>query len=162
MLQEKRTLQDLRYWVKDVYGNNQWVRSYGVMKWNEDKSKPLFFSGRITHQDHNFVVDPISNFLREHAALQQLAELQKLNEKTMIIGFRLNGITDVNSTKGRAFGDRLLKKCADALLENLSWKMSFYRLEGMRCMAIVNPVFKSEGAGPLVEQIRDIVEKCYR
>lgn len=162
MLQEKRTLQDLRYWVKDVYGNNQWVRSYGVMKWNEDKSKPLFFSGRITHQDHNFVVDPISNFLREHAALQQLAELQKLNEKTMIIGFRLNGITDVNSTKGRAFGDRLLKKCADALLENLSWKMSFYRLEGMRCMAIVNPVFKSEGAGPLVEQIRDIVEKCYK
>ena len=35
---------------------------------------------------------------------------------------------------------------ADSLMENMSWKMYFYRLEGMRCMAIVHPiVFQSEG-----------------
>lgn len=161
MLREKRTLRDLRYRVKDVWGNSQWVRDYGVLEWSQDGTEPLFFASRITHQDNNFVVDPISNFLREPAALQQLAELKKLSEKTLVIGFRLNGITEVNGIKGRSFGDRLLQKCGEILQENLSWKMSFYRLEGMRCLAIVNPVFQSEGAQVLIGQIRSLVKSCY-
>lgn len=161
MLSEKRTMRDLRYRVKDIRGNTQWVQDYGILQWNEDQTKPLFFSARITHQDNNFVVDPISNFLRERGALQQLAELRKYQEKTLVIGFRLNGITEVNSTKGRAFGDRLLKKCGEALLENLSWKMSFYRLEGMQCLAIVNPAFQAEGAEALTGQIRSTLKECY-
>ena len=162
MLREKRTLHDLRYQVRDVHGNNLWVRCYGILKWNEDKTEPLFFSGRVTHQDKNFVVDPISNFPREHAAFPQLEELRKSGEKALVIGFRLNGLTEVNSTKGRAYGDRLLKKLAEALMEKLVWKMSFYRLEGMRCMAIVNSAcLAAEGEKALVEQIRTIAETCY-
>ncbi len=162
MLREKRTLHDLRYQVRDIHGNSLWVRCYGILTWNQDKTEPLFFSGRVTHQDKNFVVDPISNFPREHAAFPQLEELRKSGQKTLIIGFRLNGITEVNSTKGRAYGDRLLKKISEALVENLAWKMSFYRLEGMRCMAIVNSAcLAAEGEKALVEQIRSIVQTCY-
>ena len=161
MLREKRTIHDLRYRVRDVQGHNQWIRCYGILKWNEDKTKPLFFSGRVTHQDANFVVDPLTGFPREHASLQQLGELEQEGEKTLVIGFSLNGITEVNNTNGREFGDRLLKKVADALTEHLSWKMCFYRLEGLRCMAIVNPVCAEEGADSLVGQILDIVASCY-
>ena len=161
MLREKRTFHDLRYRVRDVQGNNQWIRCYGILKWNEDRTKPLFFSGRVTHQDKNFVVDPISNFPREQAFFRQLNELKKNGERTIVIGFGLNGVAEVNSTKGRAYGDRLLKKLADALMEALSWKMFFYRTDGMRCLAIVNPLCQKESNESLVEQIREIAKTCY-
>lgn len=82
MLQEKRTLHDLRYQVRDIHGNNLWVRCYGILKW--DKDKPLFFSGRVTHQDKNFVIDPISNLPREHASFLQLDELKNAGKKSWL------------------------------------------------------------------------------
>lgn len=161
MLREKRTLHDLRYRVRDVHGNNQWIRCYGLLKWDEEKTRPLFFSGRVTHQDMDFVIDPISNLPRDHTAYSRLSELEGGGEKALIIGFSLNGITVVNSTKGRSYADRLLKRIAEELMEKLSWKMSFYRLEGMRCMAVVNPICRTEGQDVLVDQIRTIVRECY-
>lgn len=161
MLREKRVIHDLRYRVRDVHGNNQWIRCYGILKWNADRTKPLFFSGRVTHQDTNFVVDPITGFPRELAAVQPLEELRNENKKTLVIGFSLNGMTAVNSTRGRSYGDRLIQRVANALMENLSWQMSFYRLEGARCMAVVNPICLSQGQDSLVDQIRDEIKACY-
>ena len=161
MLAEKRTIHDLRYRVRDVNGDNQWIRCYGILKWNKDKTKPLFFSGRITHQDERFVVDPVTGFLREHGAFQQLEELRKNGGKAMVIGFCLNGITEINSTRGRAYGDRLLRRMANALVENLSDRLSFYRLEGVRCMALTQPGCAQEEVGQLVREIRQMAHGCY-
>ena len=146
--------------MRDVYGNIKWVQCYGIMKWSEDKRTPLFFSGRVSHQDDDFVIDPITNFPRETAAFGHLNELRKTGQKTQIIGFSLNSITEINSTKGRAYADRLIKNIANRLTETLSWKMTFHRLEGMRCMAVVNPLCV-ETDQAAVEQIRDIIEDCY-
>ena len=162
MLREKRSLHSLRYQVRDVREENLWIRSFGIMKWNEDNTAPVFFSGRVTHQDKNFVVDPTSNFPREQASFSQLNELRRQGTKTLVIGFGLNGVTEINSTKGRSYGDWLLRKVADSLMEKLSWKMSFYRLEGMRSMAIVHPICCSEGPQALVSQIREEIQAVYQ
>lgn len=160
MLREKRLSHDLRYQVRDVHGNIKWIHSFAIMKWNEDQSKPLFFSGRISHQDTEFVIDPITNFPRETSAFGHLKELRQTEQKTPIIGFCLNSITELNSTKGRAYADRLIKNIANKLTEALSWKMTFHRLEGMRCMAVVNPMCV-ENIADAVVQIRQIIEDCY-
>ena len=162
MLREKRVVHDLRYRIQDIHGNNQLIRCYGLLKWNNDKSEPLFFSGLVTHQDMDLVVDPITNFPKEQAGIQQLLDLQKTGDHTLVIGFCLNGLTEINSTKGRAYSDRLLKRFANALTEYLSWKMSFYRLDGIYFMALVNPVCIGETPEQLVEQIRSIATDCYR
>lgn len=47
MLREKRTIHDLRYRIRDAKGNNQWVRCYGILKWDEEKTKPLFFLAEL-------------------------------------------------------------------------------------------------------------------
>ena len=161
MLSEKRTIHDLRYRVRDVNGNNQWIRCYGILKWNADKSEPRFFSGRVTHQDACFVVDPVTGFLREQGAFQQLEDLRKNGSKSLVIGFSLNGITEVNNTRGRAYGDRLLRRMANALVENLSSQMSFYRLEGMRLMAIVRQPHFSGEIKPFVDRILQLAQNCY-
>lgn len=160
MLREKRPSHDLRYQVRDVHGNIKWIHSYSVMKWSEDKSTPVFFSGRISHQDNDFVIDPITSFPRETSAFNHLNELRKTGQKTQIIGFCLNSITELNSTKGRAYADRFIKNIANKLTEALSWKMTFHRLEGMRCMAVVNPMCVEANADA-VQQIREIIEDCY-
>ena len=83
MLREKRTVHDLSYRVQDAKGNNQWVRCYGILKWNKDKTEPLFFSGRITHQDTDFVVDPITGLPREQVSFQQMKELKRTEKKPL-------------------------------------------------------------------------------
>ena len=161
MLREKRSTHDLRYQVRDINGNNQWVSCHGLLKWSDDGEKPLFFSGRITHQDRDLVIDSVTNLPREHTAFTQLQEMKEKGETSLIIGFSFNNISEINSTKGRAYADHLLRRIADTLVERLSWKMTFYRLEGMRCMAVLHPLCYSEERDELVAQIRNIVKECY-
>lgn len=163
MLKEQRTVHDMRYQVRDVRGENQWIRCYGILKWDSNHRRPLFFSGRITHQDVNFVVDPVTGLPRDQVSYRQLEEIKRSGKKTIVLGFGLNGITEINSTKGREYGDRLLKKVGDALSEQLSARMYFYRLEGARCMAVVTPeMAQQHTAGELVDQIRQVVQACYQ
>ncbi|MBU3819132.1 MAG: EAL domain-containing protein [Candidatus Faecalibacterium intestinavium] len=161
MLRDKRSVHDLRYRVRDAAGNNQFVHCYGIMVWNRDRTEPLFFSGRITHQDSTFVVDPVTGFLREQSSFQQLEEIRRSGQSTLVIGFSLNGITEINSIRGRDYGDRLLQKTANTLSDQLSWKMTFYRLEGARYMALVNPACTEESTETLTEEIRGIIRSCY-
>lgn len=73
----------------------------------------------------------------------------------------MNGFTELNRTRGRAYGDHLLKQFANTLLERFSWKMSFFRLDGIRFMAVLKPHCYGELPASLVEQIRDVAAECF-
>lgn len=160
ILTEKRAIHDLCYQVRTASGENMWIHCYGILKWNEDRSKPLFFSGRITHQDNGFLIDPVTNFPKVSSLFNSLKELGEHGGERLLIGFSLNNITEINHTRGRFIGDHLLRDIADLLMAELSDKMTFYRLEGARCVALADSGY-TEKAEILVEQIRGIVEKCY-
>lgn len=161
MIKEKRTISDLRYQVQDINGKSMWVRCYGILKWNEDKTLPLFFSCRVSHQDNAFVVDSVTSFPREQVLLSRLDEVKGKKDSVLAIGFSFNSIAEINSIRGRTYSDHLVENIAVDLMEKLSNKMSFYRLEGMRCVAIVDTDC-TESREELVEQIRAIVDKWYR
>lgn len=156
MVKEKRSIHDLRYQVRTSDGKSIWIRCYGILKWDEERTKPLFFSGRITHQDDEFVVDPITNFLRESAMLKSLGEVRANGEEVLAIGFSFNNISEINSTRGRMYSDHLIKNIAEELTDKMSDKMSFYRLEGMRCAAIVDPEC-TEDREELITKIKYII-----
>ena len=160
MLENKRTIHDLRYQVRDINGNDIWIRCYGILKWNEDKTVPLFFSGRVSCQDSDFVVDPLTNFLRDDAAAKRIQQLRDANDYRVMIGFSLNSFTEINNTKGRAYGNRLIQLVSNHLLHELTPLMSFYRLDGLDFLAILNPETEHE-VRKQIQQIRSIVEKCY-
>ncbi len=160
IIQEKRTVFSLRYQVRNTAGKNMWVNGYGILKWNDDKTVPLFFSGRITHQDNEFVIDPVTGFPRASAISSRLTELEENGQETVIIGFSLNNIAEINNTRGRPYANRLLKNIADQLMDKFSEYISFYRLEGMRCLGLVDTSFTGNGR-MLIRQIRDIIENNY-
>lgn len=161
LIREKRTVHDLRYQVRDISGRSMWIRCYGVLKWNKEKTEPLFFSGRITHQDKEFVVDPVTNFPRTSVMLRRLKELHTEDCPVRTIGFSLNNITEINNTRGRGCADRLMRMIAEELNSRLSAQMSFYRLDGMRCIAIVDASCR-ENEEILIEEIQNIVAKWYQ
>lgn len=160
MLENKRTVHDLRYQVRSARGKLMWVHCYGLLQWSADHTTPLFFSGRISHQDDSFVVDPVTNFPREAVLFRRLADAANDGQSTLAIGFCLNSFTEINSTRGRSYADHLLQNIAEDLIEKLSEKMSFFRLEGMRCIALVDPACTAPRE-QLIEQIRKIVSEWY-
>lgn len=161
MLRDRRVLHNLQHRVRTVDGRDVWIHCSGMMKWSEDGQTPLFFSGRVTHQDEHFVIDPVSNLPREGLLFQNLDEAQKSGLPVRAIGFSLNNILEINSARGRAFSDSLIRSIARELVERLSDRMSFYRIEGMRFLALVDPACTAERE-ELVRRIRDIVSSRYR
>ena len=158
MFEEKRVIHDLRYQVRNAQGKTLWVHCYGIMKWNEEQTTPLFFSGRITHQDDEFLVDPITNFPREAALHSHLSKAQK--QPVLTIGFVFNNIAEINSTRGRTFSDHLSETIAEDLMEKFSDCLSFYRLDGM-CFAAVQEPTCQESKITLVNRLRDTVSSWY-
>lgn len=160
MLKEKRTIHDLHYQVSTANGDILWVNSYGVLKWNDDKTIPLFFAGRVSFQNNKFLVDPVTNFPTGSVLISRLQKFQDAGEPQLIIGFRLNNMEEINNFCGRIRADRLIKNVAAELIDGLSDKMSFYRLDGMCCVALVEKQCIQKGQ-EMVQQIREVIEGCY-
>lgn len=161
MMANKRVIHDLRYRVRDCRGNHMWIRCTGLMQWNEERTKPIFFSGCISTQDEEFVVDSATNLPREAAAIQKLQSLSRDGQTVRVIGFSLNGFTDINRTKGRYIANQMLQSTISSLSSRFGNSLFFYRLDGMRFMALVSPEC-SQSREALVHAIRASVEESYR
>lgn len=157
---KKQNFHDLRYRITDVYGKEIWIHCVGKVKWNEDGTKPLFFAGCITQQDEDFVVDALTNFPTETVLEKELERIQKSGECRQAIGFSFNNITQINNHHGRSYGDDLIKEITNQLCEKLSNQMTFYRISGMRCIALTEPHSEKE-IREIITQIKEITDTAY-
>lgn len=160
MLKNRRESHNLRYRVKDCRGNNIWIHCRGIMKWNDDKTKALFFSGCVYCQEQDFVIDAITNFPREYAAVSKLTELKQQNVSVTVIGMGLNNFTEINETQGRDVADQLISRIAARLSDKFGHRIFFYRLDGMRFMGIATQ-YLQERLDITILSIRGIVEAEY-
>lgn len=162
IMDQKKEIHSLRYRITDKNGSIAWVHCRGIVKWSADRNIPLFFSGCVSRLDRDFSLDAVTGFMREQAALNALAERNIEDYSTLIIGFGLNHFTYINESKGRASGDDLLRTICSRLLESLSNCFSFYRLDGIRFMAVSkNDSTCLNHAKESIESIRQIIEECY-
>ena len=51
------------------------------MKWNEDKTEPLFFSGSMVSLKNESEVDPITGLLNLSLALKRISEFNRLGSR---------------------------------------------------------------------------------
>lgn len=160
LLKKKQKYHDLRYQVLDANENKIWIRCYGQIKWSADGSTPLFFAGRITQQDEDFVVDPLTNFPTEAVLVRDLEKLRSTKSRVRVIGFSLRSLTQINNNHGRDFGDELVCEISRKLGDTLSHEVTFYRLNGMRFLGLVEE-HTARAADELISEIRDIVDRTY-
>lgn len=161
MLEKKQCCHELRYPISDAAGNNVWVRCFGKIKWSEDGKTPLFFAGRITHQDEGFIVDSLTNFPTEIVLTRYLDSISGCDQQCQVIGFSFNNMTQINNNHGRRCGDDLVQEIAEKLYTRLSGQMTFYRLNGMRCLALMDKT-DSEKVIKIILSIKEIIEQEYR
>lgn len=157
---EHNSVHDIWYQVVDKNGDVHWIRDYKCLQWNDEKTKVLFVAGRLAKQDDHFSVDPLTNFPMEHTLHYRLDGLKQLKREYKTIGFCINHMSDINTKYGRNIGDRLIQTIAKSLMDEYTGKMTFYRLNGMCYMAIVDDsVTKSYSS--LVSELRLKIESVY-
>ena len=161
LIENKGRIIDIRQQALDRHGNILWIRFYAAVQWDKDAAKPLFFASRITLQDDEFAVDPISNFPTVETLHRHLLQGEKEGWNFTAIGLCLNGIPQINAMYGRSIGDQLIGKISRHLMEHLSSDLSFYRLPGVRCMGQVSVSCK-EDLGALIAAMRRIIAYEYK
>lgn len=160
MMEQKKDIHSLRYRITDRRGYSAWVHCRGIIKWSEDRTAPLFFSGCVSRLESNFAMDAATGFLRERAALNELVTLGAKKTPALVISFGLNHFTYINESRGRMEGDRILRDIANTLVDELGSRFTFYRLDGIRFMAISK---RANGwdPGESVSSIRGIINMVY-
>lgn len=161
IMENHREYHDLRYRVKDCKGNILWIHCQGKIKWNEDKSKPLFFAGSVSHQEYDFIVDRLTNFPKEAAALEMLTQLRHQEKNVYIIGFSLNSLRKINEALGREIADSLIRDIAFALQKEYGKEVYFYRMDGMRFIAI-GTFANAEDVEELIIKLEHTVSLWYK
>ena len=111
-------------------------------------------------QDVSLLVDCNTNFSGETVLIRNLSKLKEEGKKVRIIGFSLNDVAKINNMQGRAFGDNLIRSVSDALSNQLADRLSFYKLSGMRCAAVIRAEFQ-ETFESLISEMRVIIEEKY-
>ncbi|RRD93935.1 EAL domain-containing protein [Clostridiales bacterium COT073_COT-073] len=135
----KKEIHDLVYRINDKEGNELWIRCFGLITWNADRSAPLSFCGNVFRLNHAFIVDPITNLPREKPAIREIGKLQQLQQSFVLVCFRLNGFSEVNELRGRRIANNLLKDIGSKILKSFDKQIPFYRLDGLRFLAIIPP-----------------------
>ncbi|MDO4764424.1 MAG: EAL domain-containing protein [Eubacteriales bacterium] len=160
VLSGNKAYHDLRYRVKDRADNNLWVHSHGIIKWDNEHKEALFVAGGVSRQEQQFIVDAITNFPKEFAAAKKIRELQHQNSIINIIGFTLNNFSELNELRGRHAANIFLNKVSKKLLANFGNKLRFYRLDGLRFIAIVLPNVE-DTLEELIHELKDIISRVY-
>lgn len=159
MLREKRESHSVRYRIYDKNGELTWLHCRGIMKWNEDKTEPLFFSGSMVSLKNESEVDPITGLLNLSIALKRISEFNRLGIETMLMCIVLQKFSDVNHVFGRDIGDAVMKEIGWQLERNLGVQFYFYRIDGARFLAVSQTVLEPEGA---VASIQKIIKDIFR
>lgn len=161
MLENRKDYHDLRYQIADAQGKKIWIRCFGKIKWNESGTKPLFFAGRMTQQEEGFVVDALTNFPTETALEKQLECVQESGASCQAIGFSFHNITQINNNHGRSYGDCLIRAITRELTDKLADRLKFYRLSGMRCLALAE-CCSEDDIEALIYQIKEVIDHAYQ
>lgn len=156
----KKSVHDLVYRIQDKNYNEYWIRCFGLIRWNEDKTKPLFFCGNVSKLNYAFVVDSITNFPKEKSAIREISRLQQLNKKVSFVCFRLNEFSEINELRGRSVANSLLKDIANNLNREFGKKIQFYRLDGLRFLSVIPKEFFTTPE-EVARKIRNIITDMF-
>lgn len=158
IFEKKKATYDFRYRIKDRFGDVFWIRCTGIIKWDDDKIKPLFLSGAITKIDSNFDLDPITLVPREQLALQKINDSLVDNKSFTCVGFKLNNFDNINQLNGRKNANSLLKDIISTIQKKYNEIMEIYRLDGLR---FVGFIYDDANVVDIANDIKLIINDMY-
>lgn len=159
ILAEKKTVHSIRYRIYNKKGEPVWMHCRGILKWNEDKTEPLFFSGSMILMNNEAEVDPATGMMNLPFALDKILESSEKNKERIVLCFALNNFSSINQMMGREKGDLILWEISCQLKQELGDNFQFIRMESLRFMAITEELVAIE---PVIQKIYKIIADIYR
>lgn len=163
MIARKRVKYNFRCEAIDTNGHAVWLHYRGIMRWDENQEKPLFFSGNAFNLESESEADPVSGTLRYSVALQDLNCLLNEKKATLMVGIGLNYYSFVNVSNGRFTADRMLRDIFKQLTERFGRDFIFYRIDGLRFIAFCSENMAEKiDLDELTGEIKSIIKSVYQ
>ncbi len=159
MIAGKRETHSIRYRIYDRHGRLVWLHCRGILRWNSDKTEPLFFSGCMNELKNESEVDPVTGLLNQTMVIRRLEgeDLDGLELTMYAIVFR--DFADINRTFGRRVGNQVLREIGSRMEQELGGSFRIYRLDGVKLLAVT---LAHSDPKAFVETVQRIVQSIYR
>lgn len=110
----------------------------------------LFYTAQILSRD------ALTNALNRHSFYKVLAQMKK--RQMYLVSMDLNGLKEINDTKGHTEGDRAILAVAESALAVLPIRFRFYRMGGDE-FEILCPNAEEQEIAEIVKKIKEAVQK---
>lgn len=159
MLRDKRTFYSVRCRIYNRLGELVWVHFRGMMKWNSDRTVPLFFSGSMVCLTNESEVDPVTGLLNRSSAVSALSDVCRSDSRLLLLCFTFQHFYDMELAFGHETGDNILREIGCQLEATMGAFFRFFRLSDTHFLA-----YTQQLSSPVkfVANIRRIVQDAYR
>ena len=162
-----KSLQQIASGEKDTHNMNyRWINRNGDKVWinchgtviNDDQGCPHLMIGRVSEENLRHLYNPLTGLWNKNKLRQDLkAKLTIGGGYLMLID--IDGLSAINLTHGREYGDHLLKEIGD-LCENLERVETAYHVDHNN-FALILDTESQEETREVYEQIKETMsEKC--
>lgn len=166
VFKHKQSNFEIKFRVQNRNGGAMVLLDFrGQIKYQYEKKqkRPVFFVGCFYRQDESLVVDPITNLPRTGTLTSDLNDLTKNPDikSFNLLCLSLNFWRDLNELRGISAADNMLSLIMSRVVANCDNDVSFYRLEGLSFMAIID--YRSSAyTNVIVDKISSTIEQFYR
>ena len=136
VLEKKEENFSLRYRVYRRDGRLVWLHCRGRVKWDADKSHPLFFSGTMVELRNQAEVDQVTGLLNLSMAISHVEELLERGETFTLLCVSFRNYGDINLLLSRETGNELLREAGQRLEQRLDSQFCFFRMDGAKILIV--------------------------
>ncbi|MCR5586281.1 MAG: GGDEF and EAL domain-containing protein [Lachnospiraceae bacterium] len=99
----------------------------------------VFFVGTILNHGIADIYDPTTGLPNTYGFFEQLAKMKESQKEFTLVLFSVRDFNEVNDLYGYSFGNRVLNKFSELLMNYFTKEYTLYRLDGMR-FAIISSI----------------------
>lgn len=153
----KKDTHDMDYRWINRRGQKVWINCHGtVIRDNEDK--PYLMIGRVSEENLRHLFNPLTSLWNKNKLREDLKALLKIGTGYLVF-LDIDGLAAINLSRGRAYGDKLLKEIAE-LCENMAGVQKAYHIDH-NYFALVVDADSEEDVRKVFCTVRDSMQdKC--
>ncbi len=157
MIEKKKTWHSIYYRIYNKDGIPVNIHCQGIMKWNEDKSEPLFYSGCMEILDNEPNNDnlPVSQYFSQ---VMEEFRAKEDSEDILLICVVLNNFSAINQLMGNRKGDNIIWEIMRNIRLELNERIKLVWVTGIRFIMIARDTSNIDN---IIKIIRKAVRQIY-
>lgn len=159
ILEQKKTVCSSTYQIYDRSGMPVWMHCQGTLKWSEDKTQPLFFSGLMVPLVQEAKIDPVTGLVDASHVLDAVLRREE-GKELLILVVALREFQEITQILGLETGIAIMQEMDCGLRRELGETFRLIRMDGMHFMMVSS--ISALDAAASAQAIQQYVREIYR